>query len=111
MVGDDGGGGVVAVGGFDLGEVLEDGDELDALAGAGGGEGGEVADGGDVGAFVEDEQQRRVEWLAGSGGVFVGGCDELLDEGREERLEAALFVGGCCEVERVWRAVEERLGR
>ena len=61
----------------------------------------------DVGALVEDEKQRRVKGIAGLGGALVGGCDDLLDEGREERLEPALFVGRPTEVGGVRAPVEE----
>ena len=109
VVGDDGGRAVAAVDGVDLGHVLEDGDELDPLSGAGRGERGELAQGCDVGALVEDEQQRRIERLP----VSVRGRrrdDDLLDERCEERLQAALLVSGSAEVGGVAAAVEEALG-
>ena len=98
---------VSAVDGVDLGHVLEDGDELDSLSGSGGGEGGEFAEGCDVGAFVEDEQERRVERFAGLGGAVVGVGDDFLDEGCEEGLQSSLFVCGGAEVGGVVAAVEE----
>jgi hypothetical protein len=63
--------GAVAVSGLDLGEVLPDGDELDALPGGGGGEIVEVAEGCVVGGFVEDDEQRGVERTAGGMGSLV----------------------------------------
>lgn len=51
--------------GVDLRHVLPDGAELDSLAGAGGGEGVEVAERRDVRGFVQHQQQPRIERPAG----------------------------------------------
>ena len=73
------------VDGVELGEVLPDGAELDALAGAGGGEGVEVAERRDVRGFVEHEQQRRVERLPGAGVAILRGANDRLHQGLEQR--------------------------
>ena len=101
---------VAPVDGVDLRHVLEDRDELDSLPCARRGERREVAQRRDVRALVEDEQERRVERLAGLGRAVVGARDDLLDEGREQRLEAALLVRRSAEVGGVAAAVEKPLG-
>ncbi len=101
---------VAPVDGVDLGHVLEDRHELDALTGAGRGERCEVAERRDVGALVEDEQQRRVEWPPGLGRAVVGVGDDLLYESGEQWLEAALLVSRRAEVGGVPAAVEEPVG-
>jgi hypothetical protein len=79
---------------FGLLEVLEDGDELQALAAAGGGELGEVGQRGEVGGLVEHEQQRRVDRLAGAGGALVDAGDDVVEQADEQRREALLVFGG-----------------
>ena len=54
-----------------LREVLDHGDQLDALAGGGRGEAVEVGQRGDVGHLVKDDQERRVKRFAGAGGAVV----------------------------------------
>src|SRR5579862_3903972 len=107
VVRDDRGRSVSSVDGADLGHVLEDGDELDSLPGAGRGEGRELAQRGDVRAFVENDQQRRVDRLSACGRELVRAGDDLLDEGCEERLQSPLLVRGRTEVGGVVAAVEE----
>ena len=90
----DDGGGASTVEGFDLGEVLPDGTDLDALAGAGGGVGGELAQRGDVGGLVEHYHQRRVQGPPGAGVRVLGGAQDGLHEGLEQRPQPSLLVGG-----------------
>src|SRR5581483_7139581 len=110
VVGDDGWRAVAAVDGVDVGHVLEEGDELNPLPGTGGGEGGELAQGRNVGTLVEDEEQWRVERPYGLGRALGGVGDDLLDEGREQVLQPALLVARVAEVGGVVAAVEEVLG-
>ena len=103
--------GVVApVDRVDLSYVLEYRHELDALASAGGCERRQILQGRDVGALVEDEKERRVERLSRFGRMAIHVRDDLLDERREERPEAALLVGGCAEVCGMRAAVEQSVG-
>ena len=99
-----------AVAGLDLGEVLPDGDELDADAAGGGGDLGEVGERSDVGGFVDDEQQWLGEPVGGAVGPVVDPGDGLFDEGGEEGPESGLFVEGSADVEGVVAAVEESVG-
>jgi hypothetical protein len=61
MIVGDGAGPVGAIPGRQLGQILADGDQLDAKAGGCGREGIEVSQWGDVGRFVEHDEQRRVQ--------------------------------------------------
>ena len=79
MVVDDGVG-EGAVTGLDLGTVLPDRDELDPDAAGGGGDLGEVGERGDLGGFVDDEQQRLGEATVGTVGSVVDTGDGLFDE-------------------------------
>jgi hypothetical protein len=99
LVGEDGVGGA-AVGGFALGQGLPDGDEQDADAGEGGCVLGQRPEGG-VAGFVDDDQQGRLERLAGGGDVAVGVADEVVEQAAEGGGEAALVSDGGAEVERV----------
>ena len=81
-----------AVAGLDLGEVLPDGDELDADAAGGGGDLGEVGEGCDVGGLVDDQQQRFGEPVGCTVGTAVDPGDGLFDERGVEGSEAGLFV-------------------
>ena len=99
-----------AVAGLDLGEVLPDGDELDADAAGGGGDLGEVGERGDVGGFVDHEEQWFGEPVGGPIGSVVDPGDGLFDQGGEEGSESGLFVEGSADVEGVAAAVEESVG-
>src|SRR5690606_23005262 len=99
-----------AVAGLDLGEVLPDGDELDADSAGGGGELGEVGEGSDVGGLINDEQERFGESATGPVGAVVDPGDDLFDEGGEQGPEAGLFVEGPADVEGVAAAIEEPVG-
>src|SRR6266511_4855790 len=85
-------------------------DLLDSLSGAGRGERGEFAQRCDVGALVQDEQQRRIERLSSFRAAVVGMPDDLLYERCEEWLQSALLVSGSAEVGGMAAAVEEALG-
>ena len=62
------GGGAVAVAVLELGLVVPDGQQLDALAAAGGGQLGELLDGGAVAGLVQAHEQPGVEHAVGLGG-------------------------------------------
>lgn len=72
-----------AVAGLELGEVLPDGDELDADSSGGGGELGEVGQGGNVGCLVNHEEQGFRKSCFGPVGSAVDGVDSFFDEGGE----------------------------
>src|SRR5487761_758481 len=55
---------LAAVAGFDLGEVVEAEQELDALTGSAGGVAGEAGDAGEVGRLVERQEQPRCKYAA-----------------------------------------------
>src|SRR6266508_804134 len=74
---------------------------------SGRGERRELAQRSDVGALVENEEQRRIDRLPGLRRMLVGTGDDLLDKRREEWLEAALLVRGRAEIGGVTTAVEE----
>jgi hypothetical protein len=93
-----------------LGEVLDDGDELDALAGGGRGEGVEVGQRGDVGDLVEHDEERWVKRFAGRGGAVVDLGEDAGDQGDEQRSQALLFVLGCAQVGGAALAVEQPVG-
>jgi hypothetical protein len=61
------GGGAVAVAVLELGLVVPDGEQLDALPTAGGGELGELLDGGAVAGLIQAHEQPRVEHPVGLG--------------------------------------------
>ena len=99
MVVDDGRG-PLAVAGLDLGQVLPHRDQLHPEAGGGGGQCVEVAQGGDVGRLVEDDEQGRVDRPPGRRPPAHRGQD-LVDEGAEEGAELFLVVAGGGDVQRV----------
>ena len=61
-------GGAVAVAVLELGLVVPDGQQLDALAAAGGGQLGQLLDGGAVAGLVQAQEQPRVQHPVGLGG-------------------------------------------
>ena len=98
-----------AVAGLDLGEVLPDGDELDADAARGGGDLREIWKRCDVGCFVDDELQRLGEPIGRAVGPVVDAGDGLFDERGEERSEPGLLVQRPAYMQGVAAAVEESI--
>jgi hypothetical protein len=109
VVGDDRLGAVAAPAVGGLADVLDDGQQLDALAGSGRGDLVEVRQRRDVRDLVEREQQRRVDRLSGRRGALERGGGDVGDERGEQAAQAALFVRGGDQVERVV-AVEQPFG-
>ena len=89
-----------------LGQVLKDGDELDAMARRGGRQRIQLGQWSDVGGFVEHHQEGRVKGRTQLGGPFVGRFDDARDQGGEQRTQTALIVGRRAQVEGVPRIEE-----
>jgi hypothetical protein len=61
----------------------------------------EIGQGGDVGRFVEHDEERWVEWTAGPGDLVVDVLDDLAHDRDEERRQPALIVGRGTEIQGV----------
>lgn len=90
--------------GAGLGEILEAGEDEEALGAGVGDDGREVGEGSDVGDLVEGEQDRRPRRGAAGGGLV-----DLVEEGADEGAVLVLGVGGGADVDGVGR-VRERFG-
>ena len=97
--------------GADLGQVVPDGDQLDAVTGRGGGQRVEVGHRGDVRRLVEHHQQRWVEGSAGAGDQVVGPVEDGPQDPHEQRGQAPLVVGRGTEVQRVRTGQQGGRGR
>jgi hypothetical protein len=97
--------GAVAVAVLELGLVVPDGQQLDPLAAAGGGELGELLDGGAVARLVQTDEQPRVQHAARlGGGQLLGLEDDNAHEELEQGPEPLLFGGGGVEIQGVGAA-------
>jgi hypothetical protein len=102
------GGGAVAVAVLELGLVVPDGQQLDALASSGGGQLGELLDGGAVAGLVQAHEQPGVEHAAGlGGGQLLGLPDDDGDQQLEQGPESFLLGRWRVEVEGVVGSREE----
>ena len=102
--------GLAAVAAARLGEVVEDRDELDVVAGRGRGDLGQVGQRRDVAGLVEAQQQRQLQPPPGQGGPLVGAVDDLRQQRQEDRPQQLGRLGVADQVQR--RAlVQQRVGR
>ena len=94
------------VAGGDLGEVVPDGHQLDAVTGGGGSQSVEIGQWRDIGRLVEDDEKRRVERTTGGRHPLVGVLDGGPGHGGKERHQPALIVSRRAEIKRAG-AVDE----
>jgi hypothetical protein len=104
------GGGTAAVPVGELGLVVPDRQELDALAAAGGGQLGQLLDGRTVAGLVQADEQPWVEHAVGLlGGQLLRPADDDGDQQLKQRPQAFLLRGRGVQVQRVVRPGEQRV--